>query len=81
MTIVIDDPETETRVTRAALRAGLTVPEYIRMVLRSTTESTGPLHSLHELRGLGQDLWRAELAGRDATGYINSERDEWDRPR
>ena len=30
--------------------------------------------SLHELRGLGKDIW----SGIDAQDYINQERDDWD---
>ena len=37
-----------------------------------------PRYSLLDLEGLGAEMWRKELAGRNAQQYISEMRDEWD---
>ena len=43
--------------------------------VRSTQSSE---YNLLDLEGVGAEMWRHELAGRDAQEYLSTQRDEWD---
>jgi hypothetical protein len=79
MTIVINDPETETRIENAAALAGIPVEEYVlRLLVKDAALASNHVRSLHELRGLHASAWRTALAGQDAQDFVRSERADWD---
>lgn len=49
--------------------------EVIQLLDQSVTET--PRLSLLDLEGLGKEVWRKALDGRDAADYIGEERDTW----
>ena len=69
-------------LTLSAARAGVPESEYVAQLLMShlTSHETArqkPRRSIMEMRGLGAEMWRQELNGRDAQEWVNEERDNW----
>jgi hypothetical protein len=81
MTITLNiSPEAEAKLQQKAVLRGLTILELMELLVNNEIGQAvqEPLHSLHELRGLGAETWRLALAGHDAQEYIRAERDEWE---
>jgi hypothetical protein len=52
----------------------LTPQERERLIQELHCATTGPRHSITELKGLGKEVWE----GIDPVEYVRKERDSWD---
>jgi hypothetical protein len=84
MAVVVElAPEVEASLREQAAREGKSLPVYLAEWIeqRISTNSGVQRHkrSLLELEGAGAEMWREELAGKDAQEYVNQMRDkDWE---
>jgi hypothetical protein len=75
-TLKIDDVPDELyrRLNERAKKNGRSLSEEARQLLVAAVQP----RSLLELRGLGKEVWKKGLGGKDAADYIREERDSWE---
>lgn len=64
------------RIKQRAGKNRRSISQEVVQLLDEVVNET-PRMSLLELEGLGKEVWRKALAGKDAAEYIAEERDAW----
>lgn len=64
------------RLRRRAEKSRRSIAQEVTQILDEATQPARRA-SLLELKGLGKDVWRRELDGKDAAEWLSGERDAW----